>query len=228
MSGGISDKDRRVAQMVLEIVRLVAAALAGFFAGTDGVQAIVWTWWSDPVYLPALVMLAAGPVVMPGVRKPWERVRVTTPVGELSRTKQSFREEADINAIMRRYLRTGILESQARGTPRYGDFTSAEDFHACMTRVRNAEELFLRLPAEVRDYVDNDPKELLELVFDPARVDEARALGLIPEVPNAEGGAPVPAGPAVRASGEGPGSVPASGEGASAAAAAPVKANPAS
>jgi len=174
--------------MVLEVVRLIAAALAGFFAGSDGVQGAVWSWWIPGA--PMLPVLFCAVPVVPLVRKWYEREAFKQDVGLVSRTKQSFREEADINTIMRRYLRTGILESQARGVPRYGDFTSAEDYHACMTRVRQAEELFMTLPAEVRDHVDNDPRKLLDLVFDPSRVDEARELGLIPELKKDEPAAP--------------------------------------
>lgn len=209
----MDDKTRKYGSLIAEIVRLIAAALAGFFAGTDQVQAIVWTWW-DPSVGPQVVLLCAVPVV-PVVRKWYERHSFPAEVGERSMTKQSFKDESDVNLIMARYLKTGILESQMRQVPRYGDFTSAEDYHSCMNRVRAAEELFMRLPAKVRDYVDNDPKKLLELVFDPARVDECRELGLIPEIkeppaaPAAAGAAAVP--PAPIAGGEAkPEGVPAS------------------
>jgi len=108
-----------------------------------------------------------------------ERVRVTTPVGTESRTKQSFQEESDVNAIMRKYLSTGIMEHVNRAAPRYGDFTNADDYLASVEKVRSARAGFDALPAHVRDHVKNDPAELLKLVFDPERREEAAELGLV-------------------------------------------------
>lgn len=111
-----------------------------------------------------------------------ERVPVRKEFVLPSRTKQSFKEESDINAIMRRYLsgQTDVV-MRRRTEPRYGDFTSASDFFTAMTKVKEAEMLFMELPAEVRAHVDNDPGKLLELVFDPERREECAALGLLSE-----------------------------------------------
>lgn len=112
-----------------------------------------------------------------------ERVRVTTPVGDRSRVKQSFAEESDVNAIMRKYLVTGMEPLRNRTEPRYGDFTSGSDYFDALTRVRNAERLFLEMPSPIRDHVNNDPRQLLDLVFDPARRAECVELGLVSEAP---------------------------------------------
>lgn len=108
------------------------------------------------------------------------RVRVLTDVGTRSRTKQSFKDDTDVNAIMRKYLSSGLVSHMNRQQPRYGDFSSGVDFKEALDSVRDAEARFLELPSHVRDYVDNDPAKLLDLVFDPARVEEVRKLGLIP------------------------------------------------
>lgn len=117
--------------------------------------------------------------------------RVSTPVGERSRTKQSFAEESDVNAIMRKYLATGIIEHQNREAPRYGDFTNADDYLSAVNRIKSADASFAALPAKVRDHVENDPAKLLALVFDPERREEAAELGLVEpmqaELPLGEG-----------------------------------------
>lgn len=101
-----------------------------------------------------------------------------------SRTKQADREEADINSIVAKYNRTGVAPGM-KHLPEYGDDTASKTLHESMTIVREAEAAFASLPAEVRDAVGNDPANLLDLVADPDRVEQAIKLGLVdaPEVP---------------------------------------------
>jgi len=106
------------------------------------------------------------------------RAVVSVPEGD-SRTKQSQRDEADVNAIMRKYLSTGLVPEYRAG--QYGDFASGTDFHTALTQVREAEAAFMALPSDVRTAAKNDPGELLEMVTDPARMDEAIGLGLLPD-----------------------------------------------
>lgn len=108
------------------------------------------------------------------------RPRVHPERGTTSRTKQSFREESDVNSIMRKYLSTGMITHLAAKPPQYGDFTNVDDYLSAMTRVRAAEADFQRLPATVRDYVDNDPAELVRLVNDPVALQAAIDAGIFP------------------------------------------------
>lgn len=123
-----------------------------------------------------------------------EGKRTTTPVGTRSRTKQSFIGETNINRIMEKYYTTGLVSHINRREPRYGDFSNAPDFMTALNRVKEVQQLFADLPSKVRNACDNDPGKLLELVYDPARVEEVRALGLIPP-----GEEPTPAQEAVAA-----------------------------
>lgn len=123
-----------------------------------------------------------------------ERRRVVTPGGGELLTKQAPKDEVDSQAIVQKYLRTGNVELlRQRVAPRYGDFTSADDYLSAMVKVRQAQELFSALPSNVRSAVRNDPAELLRLVFDPARREECVKLGLIseadPVVPEAQAAA---------------------------------------
>jgi len=110
-----------------------------------------------------------------------ERERVVTEVGEKSLTKQSEADACDINAIMRRYQSTGVLDHQAGQAARYGDFSNVEDYLASLNKVREAQQRFDDLPSKIRDHVENEPGKFLELVFDPERKEEMVQLGLLPE-----------------------------------------------
>lgn len=98
---------------------------------------------------------------------------------EPSLTKQSFSEDCDINVIMARFEKTGVLPSSVNDSPRYGDFSDVVDYDESLRVVMEADEAFMSLPAKVRARFQNDPSELIEFVRDPANMQEARDLGLL-------------------------------------------------
>lgn len=95
------------------------------------------------------------------------------------RTKQSFRDECDINTILRKYVKSGFL-SHVRDNPgQYGDFSDVDDYHTALNKICEANEGFLTLPSELRSRFSNDPSELIAFLANPDNRDEAIALGLI-------------------------------------------------
>lgn len=101
-----------------------------------------------------------------------------------SRAQQQFKEECDINTIVKRFGLTGEIPGEYR-VPVSGDFTGISDFHSAMLAVRQAQEAFMELPAEVRARFNNDPQLLMDFVDDGKNKDEAMKLGLLnppPEV----------------------------------------------
>ena len=98
-----------------------------------------------------------------------------------SLTKRSMQAECDINNIMRKFQNTGLIDHQNTHQGQYGDFTSAEDYHASMTRIVEAQEMFEALPSTIRRRFHNDPAEFLEFVADAENRPEAEKLGLVPK-----------------------------------------------
>lgn len=109
-----------------------------------------------------------------------ERKHRTTGV---SLTKQSFREAADINGIVRRFGLTGQLPVGNGRIPMTGDFASAPDFQTSMNLVIQARQAFEALPAKWRERFGHDPANFLSFVEDPKNRDEAVKLGLIQPPP---------------------------------------------
>lgn len=99
---------------------------------------------------------------------------------ELGLTQQQFKEECDINEIVRRFGLTGEMPSDLR-MPVSGDFTGVTDFHTAMNLVRQAEEEFMRMPAEVRERFAHDPGKLIAFCEDGSNLEEAIKLGLVPK-----------------------------------------------
>lgn len=121
-----------------------------------------------------------------------DRVRVYSPVGKLSRTKQSFRDECDINNILKKYLKTGILPVVTR-VQQYGDFSEVSDYQGALHTVMSAQEAFMDLPSKVRERFMNDPGQFLEFMADPKNGKEAVELGLAVAVPDEKRGPSVAA-----------------------------------
>lgn len=110
---------------------------------------------------------------------PHSRVQISCGNG---RTKQSFKEETDINNVMKKWEATGVLPYQNRLKPEYGDFTNVPSYHAAVSQVKEAERLFAELPASIRDRFRNEPAGLLEFMADPENRQEAVDLGIIEAV----------------------------------------------
>jgi len=94
------------------------------------------------------------------------------------RTKQQFADECDINNIMSRYLKTGIIDHVRDGAPQFLDASPVE-FQEAMQIVAQAETLFEELPSSIRNRFDNDPAQLLEFVHDPSNIAEAVSMGFL-------------------------------------------------
>lgn len=124
-------------------------------------------------------------------------------------TKQSFKDECDINSIVKKALRNGLLPD-GNVNPMYGDFSDVKDYQEGLNVVRRAEMQFKSLPAHIRSKFDNDPAKLLEFVADPKNTEEMIELGLaqriVPEPiepPKGSGTQPAPA-PKPEGAGAGP------------------------
>jgi len=97
---------------------------------------------------------------------------------DASLAQQHFKDECDINNILRQFNITGLLP-EAPLSPRYGDFTGIGDYHTALTQVIAAEDEFLSLPATLRARFENDPAQLIEFLDKPENLDEAISLGLV-------------------------------------------------
>ena len=96
-----------------------------------------------------------------------------------SLTKQSFKDECDINNIVSRFDKTGVLDHEALVKPKFGDFLGVSDYQTALNQVIEAEEAFEALPAKVRARFDNQPADFLEFCSDEKNYDEMVELGLI-------------------------------------------------
>jgi phage internal scaffolding protein len=101
----------------------------------------------------------------------------------VSLTIQSERENVNINNIVAKAKKTGVLGSglPAQRKERYGDFSSSEDFLSQQNKIVEFKTMFDNLPSDVRNRFNNNPAQLLDFVADPENKEEAIELGLLPK-----------------------------------------------
>lgn len=123
--------------------------------------------------------MRVNPLLVPRVNEDGVVIglRTVTPEGE-GRTKQEFKEECDVNHILRNYATRGAEAHFAKYGARYGDYVGPQEYHIAIEVAREAQEMFMDLPAKVRKKFSNDPAEFLAFVQDEKNAEEMLELGL--------------------------------------------------
>lgn len=110
-----------------------------------------------------------------------QRKRVQFKSDKPSLTQQNMKDECDVNSILDRYRKTGMINHIRNSPGQYGDFSTFQDFKTNLDAVKDAYAQFESLPAHLRKRFANDPANLVEFVMDNENYDEAVKLGLVPE-----------------------------------------------
>jgi phage internal scaffolding protein len=117
------------------------------------------------------------------------KVKCDTVNLEESMTKQSFKDDCDINVILKRYnMEAGLnsmMDYRQYYESNFEDVSAATDLQDAFNRVQEANEAFDAMPSNIRSRFYNDPRMLLEFLGDSANREEAIALGLL-EKPKVE------------------------------------------
>lgn len=111
-------------------------------------------------------------------------LKITTINEEPSKTQQQFRDETNINNIMRKYhAGQGVTHlSNRQGT--FADVSNIKTYQQSLQTVIDAQRSFGELPSAVRKRFGNDPYQLVGYLEDPANIEESIKLGLRNPPPN--------------------------------------------
>lgn len=96
----------------------------------------------------------------------------------IGRTEQHHKASCDVNNILRKYDKTGLITHVNRSAASYGDFTEVNEYKVNLNMVMAAQDSFDELPSSIRKRFANDPGEFFEFVTNPANADEMVKLGL--------------------------------------------------
>lgn len=114
-----------------------------------------------------------------GFRYPFRnRVGIQSKEDEICRTEQHHKQACDINHILKRYDRDGVITHVTQAKAMYGDFSEINEYQESLNLVIKSKESFMELPSAIRQRFHNDPGEFLEFVTDPSNLDQMIEMGL--------------------------------------------------
>jgi hypothetical protein len=87
------------------------------------------------------------------------------------RTKQSFKDETDINKVLRKAQRAGTLSHLQKHGAFYGDFSDVDGLLVAHENIKRGQAIYDELPSEVRREF-GDMYEFFAYVNDPANAGE--------------------------------------------------------
>jgi len=99
-----------------------------------------------------------------------------------SLTQQHFADDADINNILARFQKTGLLTDPLNppsNRPQFGDFSHDFNYQEAQNTIAYANQAFMELPSGLRKRFNNDPAELLAFLEQEENRDAAISLGLV-------------------------------------------------
>lgn len=105
------------------------------------------------------------------------KLQVNSNTSGPSRTKQAMRDECDVNVIIARHAKTGLITHLNRMEASYGNVVGM-DFATAANIVADARSMFEALPSKVRKRFRNDPANFLDFVSNPANGSELVEMGL--------------------------------------------------
>lgn len=111
----------------------------------------------------------------------------------VTRTQVHFQDGCNINNILKKYKKTGVIEHVNRARAMYGDFSEYKDVAQNLDKTAKAVQLFESLPAELRNEFKNSIPGFFEFVGDAKNFDRCVELGIFDK--------PAPPPPAVESAG---------------------------
>lgn len=112
----------------------------------------------------------------------YDHAEPVSPHGDdVSLTDQQYKNDCDIDIILKRYRAGQPLPVGREG--RFGDFSDVGDFQTAFEKVRSAISDFESMPAKLRDRFSNDPAVFYDFILNPANIEECRRLGLAKPAP---------------------------------------------
>lgn len=109
-----------------------------------------------------------------------KRKRVLTINEEPTKTQQQYKEQVDVNNIMKKYKKTGSithLRNAANGV--YMDLTQIPSYEEALMQIEKAQRAFEEIPSHIRLKFNNDPSQLISYLKDPSNLQEAITYGLV-------------------------------------------------
>jgi phage internal scaffolding protein len=94
-------------------------------------------------------------------------------------TEQHHKNECDINNIMSKFSPDVLTAHALNYAGNYGDYSDMPDYHTALNMIRQIDNMFLDVPAEIRAKFNNDPASFIDFVNNPDNREAMVELGLV-------------------------------------------------
>lgn len=123
----------------------------------------------------------------PKIRSAYDgtRVQVSAKNFDPSQTIQDQKDSCDINLILQKYNRTGVIEHVKEIDGQFGDYTGM-DYQDMMNQVARADQVFMTLPSAERAKFNHSTAEWLDHIQNPDNIEDMRD-GSIDNAPSLDG-----------------------------------------
>lgn len=112
------------------------------------------------------------------IKRPNGTTRVASIPRGKTRTQQQFKDQVNVNNIMKKYKQTGTITHVRNGQSGvYTDLTNI-DYQQAADAVLKAQSAFEQIPSDVRQRFNHNPQELIEFLKNPENDQEAIKLKL--------------------------------------------------
>lgn len=105
------------------------------------------------------------------------KIKQTLTCPEPTLTKQAPRDEVDINNIVAKFTKTGLITHRNAHQGEYGEY-AVLDYQEALNLVIDAREMFESVPSDIRKQFGNDPGQFINWVENPANRDTMYDMGL--------------------------------------------------
>lgn len=106
-----------------------------------------------------------------------EHARIAIKFTEPTLAKQADKESVDMNNIIAKFAKTGLIDHQNVHQGDYGEY-AVLDYQEALNLVIEAREMFETLPSQMRRQFDNDPGKFIDYVEDPNNRESLYDMGL--------------------------------------------------
>lgn len=94
-------------------------------------------------------------------------------------TDQSQKKKCDINNILKIYQKTGVMPHVKEGLAQYLDVSEVPNLEEAHEIIKEANALFMELPADVRRLCDNNPEKLHDVLVNENYQDLLLSYGIL-------------------------------------------------
>lgn len=108
-----------------------------------------------------------------------EKLKVKLATGSDSVTQQCFKQECDINFILSKARKTGLIDHVNMYKGDYSDVSNVPTYQEALQVINDASQAFSTLPSDIRKRFSNDPQEFLDFVHNPDNIDSMIEMGLM-------------------------------------------------